>query len=88
MPKVRLKIDNRRGLHARAAAKFVKLANLYNVEVIVTKDGQSVSGKSIMGLLMLAAMPGDKIILETKGLQAQEALSVLSSLVNQKFEER
>ena len=88
MPKVSLKIGNRRGLHARAAAKFVKLASLYNVEIMVTKNEQSVSGKSIMGLLMLAAMPGDKITLETKGLQAQEALSVLSNLVNKKFEER
>ena len=88
MPKLTLKINNRRGLHARAAAKFVKLANLYDIEIIVTKDGQTVSGKSIMGLLMLAAMPGDKIIIETRGFEAQEALSVLSNLVNQKFEER
>ena len=83
-----LTIDNQRGLHARAAAKFVKLANLYDVKITVTKDGQSVSGNSIMGLLMLAAMPGDKIILETTGTQANEALNALGNLVNKNFEER
>lgn len=83
-----LTIDNQRGLHARAAAKFVKLANLYDVKITVTKDGQSVSGNSIMGLLMLAAMPGDKIILETTGTQANEALSALGNLIKKKFEER
>ena len=88
MPKVYLTIDNQRGLHARAAAKFVKLANLYDVKITVTKDGQSVSGNSIMGLLMLAAMPGDKIILETTGTQANEALNALGNLVNKNFEER
>lgn len=88
MPKVYLTIDNQRGLHARAAAKFVKLANLYDVKITVTKDGQSVSGNSIMGLLMLAAMPGDKIILETTGTQANEALSALGNLIKKKFEER
>ena len=82
-----LTIDNQRGLHARAAAKFVKLANLYDVKITVTKDGQSVSGNSIMGLLMLAAMPGDKIILETTGTQAKEALNALGNLVNKNFEE-
>ena len=102
MPKVRLKIDNRRGLHARAAAKFVKLANLYDIEIIVTKDGQTVSGKSIMGLLMLAAMPGDKIIIETdspflspvpyRGKRNQPSYIYntaifLSSLLNINFEE-
>jgi len=87
LPKNCLKIANQRGFHARAAAKFVKRANLYDVEITVTKEAQSVSGHSIMGLLMLAAMPGEKIILETTGPDAHEALTALSNLVNQNFEE-
>ena len=87
MPKAYLKIDNQRGLHARAAAKFVKIASNYDIEVTVSKDGQTVSGVSIMGLLMLAAMPGDKIVLETTGTQAIEGLNALSDLIKKKFEE-
>jgi len=87
LPKAHLKIDNQRGLHARAAAKFVKIASNYDIEVTVSKDGQTVSGISIMGLLMLAAMPGDKIVLETTGAQAIEALEALSKLINENFEE-
>ena len=87
MPKAYLKIDNQRGLHARAAAKFVKIASNYDIEVTVSKDGQTVSGISIMGLLMLAAMPGDKIVLETTGTQAIEGLNALSDLIKKKFEE-
>lgn len=81
MPKAYLKIDNQRGLHARAAAKFVKIASNYDIEVTVSKDGQTVSGISIMGLLMLAAMPGDKIVLETTGAQSIEGLKTLSNLI-------
>ena len=81
MPKAYLKIDNQRGLHARAAAKFVKIASNYDIEVTVSKDGQTVSGVSIMGLLMLAAMPGDKIVLETTGAQSIEGLKTLSNLI-------
>ena len=81
MPKAYLKIGNQQGLHARAAAKFVKIASNYDIEVTVSKDGQTVSGISIMGLLMLAAMPGDKIVLETTGVQAIEGLKALSSLI-------
>ena len=81
MPKAYLKIDNQQGLHARAAAKFVKIASNYDIEVTVSKDGQTVSGISIMGLLMLAAMPGDKIVLETTGAQAIEVLKTLSNLI-------
>ena len=87
MPKAYLKIDNQRGLHARAAAKFVKIASNYDIEVTVSKDGQTVSGISIMGLLMLAAMPGDKIVLETTGTQAIEGLNALSDLIKKQFEE-
>ena len=81
MPKAYLKIDNQQGLHARAAEKFVKIAINYDFEVTVSKDGQTVSGISIMGLLMLAAMPGDKIVLETTGAQAIEVLKTLSDLI-------
>ena len=81
MPKAYLKIDNQRGLHAHAAAKFVKIASNYDIEVTVSKDGQPVSGISIMGLLMLAAMPGDKIVLEATGAQAIEVLKTLSNLI-------
>ena len=87
MPKAYLKIDNQRGLHARAAAKFVKIASNYDIEVTVSKDGQTVSGISIMGLLMLAAMPGDKIVLETTGTQAIKGLKALSDLIKKNFEE-
>ena len=87
MPKAYLKIDNQRGLHARAAAKFVKIASTYDIEVAVSKYGQTVSGNSIMGLLMLAAMPGDKIVLETTGAQAIEGLKALCDLINKNFEE-
>ena len=81
MPKAYLKIDNQQGLHARAAAKFVKIASNYDIEVTISKDGQTVSGISIMDLLMLAAMPGDKIVLETTGLKT------LSTLIKKLFEE-
>ena len=76
MPKAYLKIDNQQGLHARAAEKFVKIAINYDFEVTVSKDGQTVSGISIMGLLMLAAMPGDKIVLETPGLKRLKSLKL------------
>ena len=87
MPKACLKIGNQRGLHARAAAKFVKIASNYDIQVTVSKDGQTVSGVSIMGLLTLAAMPGDKIELETTGAQAIEGLKALSKLIEKHFEE-
>ena len=87
MPKAYLKIDNQQGLHARAAAKFVKIASNYDIEVTVSKDGQTVSGISIMGLLMLAAMPGDTIVLETTGAQAIEGLKALSNHIKKKFKE-
>ena len=80
MPEAYLKIDNQQGLHARAAAKFVKIASNYDIEVTVSKDGQTVSGISIMGLLMLAAMPGDKIVLETTGLKRLKGLKLLVTL--------
>ena len=82
-----LTICNQRGLHARAAAKFVKLASDYEADVTVTKDGTSVTGTSIMGLMMLAAAKGTSIRVEAKGPQAEDALQALSGLVAGGFDE-
>jgi len=80
-------ISNRRGLHARAAAKFVKLAATFDAQVLVSHRGTEVSGLSIMGLMMLAAAPGCSIDLKTRGNQAAEALEALFDLVDRKFDE-
>ena len=80
-------IANRRGLHARAAAKFVKLAGLYNATMLVSHRGTEVSGLSIMGLMMLAAAPGCTIEIKTRGPQGQEAIDALIALVEAKFDE-
>jgi phosphocarrier protein HPr len=80
-------IINKRGLHARASAAFVKMAEQFDAEVSVTKDGQTVSGGSIMGLLMLGANSGSSILIETEGPEAEEALEALTSLVESRFNE-
>jgi phosphocarrier protein len=80
-------IVNRRGLHARASAKFVKCAETFDCEVTVTKDGQSVGGTSIMGLMTLAAAPGSTIDLAASGPQAQAAIDALTALVSDGFGE-
>ena len=80
-------ILNQRGLHARAAAKFVKVTAEFTAEVMVSRSGQSVSGRSIMGLMMLAAGPGSEIELEAEGVDAQAALDAISALVDAKFDE-
>lgn len=80
-------IANRRGLHARAAAKFVKLAATFDAQVTVGHRGTEVSGLSIMGLMMLAAAPGCCIELKAAGNQAIEALEALVDLVDRKFDE-
>jgi phosphocarrier protein len=82
-----MEIINQLGLHARAAAAFVKVANRYSADITVQKDTVSVNGKSIMGVLMLAAAQGATIIVEAKGDDAMEALDALSELVNAKFGE-
>ena len=87
MSKAILTICNQRGLHARAAAKFVKLVSTFDSNVSVYKDGQDVSGDSIMGLMMLAAAAGDKISVSTSGLEAATALQAITKLVENKFEE-
>ena len=83
-----LTIVNTRGLHARASAKFVQCVEKYDAEVSVTKDGNAVSGTSIMGLMMLAAAPGSTILIEAEGPQAEEALDALEALVTDGFGER
>ena len=80
-------IRNIKGLHARASAKFVKCAETYDAEVMVTRDGQSVGGTSIMGLMMLAASPGSSLLISAKGPQAPEALEALVALVEDGFGE-
>ena len=80
-------ITNRRGLHARASAKFVNTAGGFDAEIIVAKDGATVCGTSIMGLMMLAAAPGQEIEIIASGPQAADALDALSQLVLDKFDE-
>lgn len=82
-----LQIQNKKGLHARAASCFVKLAEQFDAEVFVEKDGQRVCGTSIMGLMMLAAAKGTTIKVTCSGRQAQEAMDTLTSLINNKFGE-
>jgi phosphocarrier protein HPr len=81
-------IRNRRGLHARAAAKFVTLAERFSAAVEVLKDGQSVSARSIMGLMMLGAGPGSTIELRAEGWDALEAMNGLVALVESGFNEQ
>jgi phosphocarrier protein len=80
-------ICNQRGLHARAAAKFVKLAETFSACVTVRKNGNAVSGRSIMGLMMLGAGQGCPVILEAEGWDAREALDALAGLVEAGFHE-
>jgi phosphocarrier protein HPr len=82
-----VEIVNKRGLHARASAKFVKLAAAFDAEVKVSKDGSTVDARSIMGLMMLAAGPGCCVDIEAEGPQAEEAVAALADLVAAKFEE-
>lgn len=80
-------IKNKLGLHARAASQFVKLATQFSCDVFVSKDGQEVNGKSIMGVLMLVASKGTTITLTCDGSQSSEALSALVQLVDDRFGE-
>ncbi len=80
-------IRNRLGLHARAAALLVKTANRFSADVTVEKDGVEVNGKSIMGILMLAASRGTKITLKAEGKDALQAMQALGKLIENKFGE-
>jgi phosphocarrier protein HPr len=80
-------ICNQRGLHARASARFVKMAAQFDADVRVRKNGTEVSGRSIMGLMMLAAAPGAVVELTASGPQAAEAVNALADLIECKFNE-
>jgi len=82
-----LEIRNKRGLHARASARFVETAAQYDAEIKVAKDGQEVIGTSIMGLMLLAASKGDTVQVKATGPQAQAALDALRALVAARFDE-
>jgi phosphocarrier protein len=82
-----VEIVNERGLHARASAKFVKAASLFDAEVEVSREGQTVDARSIMGLMMLAAGIGSTIEISATGPQAAEALETLVRLVENRFDE-
>jgi phosphocarrier protein len=82
-----LLIVNKRGLHARASAKFVQMVGNFDADITVSKDGTTVGGTSIMGLMMLAASPGCSVQVSASGPQAVEALDALERLVAEKFGE-
>ena len=82
-----LPIINKRGLHARASAKFVQMVERFNAEVWVTRGGETVGGTSIMGLMMLSAGPGTTIIVSAIGPEAEAALAAITQLVGDKFNE-
>lgn len=87
MPTRELSIVNKLGLHARAASKFVTVASQFDSRITVTKDGREVSGKSIMGVMMLAAARGSAIHVHAEGNDADEALDALDALVADRFGE-
>jgi phosphocarrier protein HPr len=82
-----LPIINKRGLHARASAKFVQTVERFNAEVWVTKGGETVGGTSIMGLMMLSAGPGTSITVSAIGPEAEAAVNAITDLVASKFNE-
>ena len=82
-----LPIINKRGLHARASAKFVQTVERFNAEVWVTRGSETVGGTSIMGLMMLSAGPGTSIVVSVAGPEAQAALDAITELVASKFNE-
>ena len=82
-----VEIVNERGLHARASAKFVKLASTFDAEVTVSREGSSVDARSIMGLMMLAAGIGSTIEISAEGAEAAQALAALCELVENRFDE-
>ena len=82
-----LTLRNRLGLHARAAAKFVHAAATFESKITITKDGDEVDGKSILGLLLLAAGKGTPLLVRVEGPDEEQALAALRDLVNRKFDE-
>jgi phosphocarrier protein HPr len=82
-----VQVSNKLGIHARPAAMFVKVASRFKTNIFVEKDGETVNGKSIMGLMMLAAGPGAKLKVHADGTDAAEALKELEELLERKFNE-
>ena len=82
-----LTISNKLGIHARPAAMFVKTANRFASDIFVEKDGEKINGKSIMGLMMLAAGPGSKLTLYARGDDALQAIAEIEALFKRKFDE-
>jgi phosphocarrier protein len=82
-----LRVTNKLGIHARPAAMFVKTANRFSCDIFVEKDGEKVNGKSIMGLMMLAAGPGSTVTVHAHGHDAPQALAEIETLMNRKFDE-
>jgi phosphocarrier protein HPr len=80
-------VSNKLGIHARPAAMFVKTANRFSCDIFVEKDGEKVNGKSIMGLMMLAAGPGSTVTVHAHGHDAPQALAEIETLMNRKFDE-
>lgn len=87
MPSADITIINKLGLHARAAAKFVKLASRFKSNIDLVRDNHTVNGKSIMGIMMLAASQGTELVLQVEGDDADEALAALTGLINNRFDE-
>ena len=87
MPTREFAIINKLGLHARAASRFVTVASQFEAEINVSKDGRTVSGKSIMGVMMLAAARGSRIQVQAMGVDAEAALDALDTLVRERFGE-
>ena len=85
MAEIELLIRNQLGLHARACALFVKTASKFKCEVMVSRDGLEVNGKSIMGVMMLAAEAGSTILVKTQGVDEDAALAAIRELVDGKF---
>ena len=88
MVEKKITIKNKLGLHARAAVKFVNLANRFISSVRIEKDGSEIDGKSILGILTLAAIQGSEIILKISGQDEKNALQALTALINNKFQEK
>ena len=87
MPQLEIEIQNKLGLHARAAAKLTQTASRFAAEVWLSRNGRRVNAKSVMGVMMLAAGRGSRIAVETRGADADAALAAIAALVNDKFGE-
>jgi len=87
MPLAEIEIVNKLGLHARASAKLTQTASAFHCEVWISRNGRRVNAKSIMGVMMLAAAKGSRVLIETEGADAQCALAALEALINDRFGE-